>query len=107
MLPSIVSQLVVILKDSALAYNITYLELLRQGQNLATYKGNLIPTLMVLAVIYIIINWALTRLARALESRMRSSKRGIRPGPLNAGTNPALALEEERQEEAAAASEPR
>ncbi len=102
MLPSIVSQLVVILKDSALAYNIAYLELLRQGQNLAVYKGNLIPTLIVLAAIYIVINWALTRLARALESRLRTGKRGIKPGPLNAGVNPALAAEEERQEEAAA-----
>jgi glutamate transport system permease protein len=102
MLPSIVSQLVVILKDSALAYNIAYLELLRQGQNLAVYKGNLIPTLIVLAAIYIVINWALTRLARALEARLRTGKRGIKPGPLNAGVNPALAAEEERQEEAAA-----
>lgn len=101
MMPSIVSQLVVILKDSALAYNITYLELLRQGQNLATYKGNLIPTLIVLAVIYIIINWLLTRLARVLESRMRHSRRGIRPGPLNPGADPALAAEEELQEQAA------
>lgn len=75
MLPSIVSQLVVILKDSALAYNIAYLELLRQGQNLAVYKGNLIPTLMVLAVIYIVINWALTRVARALEARLRTGRR--------------------------------
>ena len=56
MLPSIVSQLVVILKDSALGYNIAYLELLRQGQNLAVYEGNLIPTLIVLAVIYIVMN---------------------------------------------------
>jgi glutamate transport system permease protein len=104
MLPSIVSQLVVILKDSALAYNITYLELLRQGQNLATFKGNLIPTLIVLAVIYIVINWALTRAARALEARMRSGKRGIRPGPLNVGADPALAVEEERQEEEEAAA---
>ncbi|MET1003996.1 MAG: amino acid ABC transporter permease [Propionibacteriaceae bacterium] len=102
MLPSIVSQLVVILKDSALAYNVAYLELLRQGQNLAVYKGNLIPTLIVLAAIYIVINWGLTRLARALEARLRTGKRGIKPGPLNAGVNPALAAEEERQEETAA-----
>jgi glutamate transport system permease protein len=102
MLPSIVSQLVVILKDSALAYNITYLELLRQGQNLATFKGNLIPTLMVLAVIYIIINWALTRVARALEGRLRRGKRGIRTGPLVVGAEPALTTETELQQEAAA-----
>ncbi|GAA3699411.1 amino acid ABC transporter permease [Microlunatus aurantiacus] len=107
MLPSIVSQLVVILKDSALAYNIAYLELLRQGQNLAVFKGNLIPTLIVLAGIYIVINWALTRVARALESRLRSGKRGIKPGPLDPGTNPALAAEEARQEEAAETTGPR
>ena len=96
MLPSIVSQLVVILKDSALAYNVAYLELLRQGQNLAVYKGNLIPTLIVLAAIYILINWALTRLARALEARLRSGKRGIKPGPIELGPDPALTAEEER-----------
>jgi glutamate transport system permease protein len=106
MLPSIVSQLVVILKDSALAYAITYLELLRAGQNLAVYRGNLIPTLIVLAVIYIVMNWALTRVARALEARLRTGRRGVRPGPLEAGPNPALAVEEERQEEAAATSRP-
>ena len=78
----------VILKDSALAYNIAYLELLRQGQNLAVYKGNLIPTLIVLAAIYILINWALTRLARALEARLRSGKRGIKPGPVDAWPRP-------------------
>ena len=101
MLPSIVSQLVVILKDSALAYAITYLELLRAGQNLAVYRGNLIPTFIVLAAIYIVINWALTRVARALEASLRTGRRGIKPGPLNVGADPALAAEEERQEAAA------
>ncbi|MDN5761432.1 MAG: amino acid ABC transporter permease [Microlunatus sp.] len=105
MLPSIVSQLVVILKDSALAYAVTYLELLRQGTNLAVYRGNLIPTLIVLAVIYIIINWALTRLARALEGRMRHGKRGIRPGPTDVGPDPALAVQEEDEKQAAASSD--
>lgn len=88
MLPSIVSQLVVILKDSALAYNITYLELLRQGQNLAIYKGNLIPTLMVLAVMYILINWSLTRVARWLENRLRTGSRGIKTMPMSVGLTP-------------------
>jgi glutamate transport system permease protein len=81
MLPSIISQLVVILKDSALGYNIVYLELLRQGQNLATYRGNLIPTLIVLAAIYIIINFGLTKVASLVERRLREGKRGIKAGP--------------------------
>ncbi len=79
MLPSIISQLVVILKDSALGYNIAYLELLRQGQNLATFKGNLIPTLIVLALIYIAINYGLTRIASRVEKRLREGKRRITP----------------------------
>jgi glutamate transport system permease protein len=81
MLPSIISQLVVILKDSALGYNIVYLELLRQGQNLATYRGNLIPTLLVLAAIYIVINYALTKVASLVERRLRQGKRGVKTGP--------------------------
>jgi len=79
MLPSIISQLVVILKDSALGYNIAYLELLRQCQNLATFKGNLIPTLIVLALIYIAINYGLTRIASRVERRLREGKRRIKP----------------------------
>jgi glutamate transport system permease protein len=79
MLPSIISQLVVILKDSALGYNIAYLELLRQGQNLATFKGNLIPTLIVLALIYIAINYGLTKIASGVERRLREGKRRITP----------------------------
>ncbi|MET8831330.1 amino acid ABC transporter permease [Streptomyces sp. NPDC004610] len=77
MLPSIISQLVVTLKDSALAYNVAYLELLRQGQNLATFKGNLIPTLIVLAALYIVINHALTTLAGAVERRLRKGRRTV------------------------------
>ncbi len=91
MLPSIISQLVVILKDSALGYAINYLELLRAGQNLATFRGNLIPTLIVLAAIYIVINYGLTKLASAVEQRLRTGKRGIRarpPDPLETGGGP-------------------
>ena len=76
MLPSIVSQLVVILKDSALGFWINYAELIRAGQNLASGQANLIPTLIVLAAMFIAINYALTRAAGALEQRLRRSARG-------------------------------
>ena len=39
MLPSIISQLVVILKDSALGYNIAYLELLRRDRTSPRSRG--------------------------------------------------------------------
>ena len=60
MLPSIISQLVVILKDSALGFLILYEELIRSGQTLASSKGNLIPTFFVIAVIFIVVNYTLT-----------------------------------------------
>lgn len=88
MLPSIISQLVVVLKDSALGYNIVYLELLREGGNLATFRGNLIPTLIVLAVMYIVMNYALTRVASAVEQRLRRARGSAAvaaPDPLGGG----------------------
>jgi len=90
MLPSLVSQLVVILKDSALGFWINYAELIRAGQNLSTSKGNLIPTLIVLATIFIVINYALTRVARWLETRLRSRKGGTATTPADPLMNPAL-----------------
>jgi glutamate transport system permease protein len=76
MLPSIVSQLVVILKDSALGFLILYPELVRSGQTLASLEGNLIPTFIVVAAIFIIINYGLTRLAHYLERRLQTRPRG-------------------------------
>jgi glutamate transport system permease protein len=82
MLPSLLSQLVVILKDTALGYIIAYSELIRGGQNLSTNYGNLIPTFLVLAAMFILLNYALTAVARVLERRLQRSAKGGRPlGP--------------------------
>ncbi|WP_341719667.1 amino acid ABC transporter permease [Micromonospora sp. FIMYZ51] len=72
MLPIIVSQLVVLLKDTALGYIVAYPELLQRGVNdLAANYGNIIPAAMVMAVIYIIINSLLTWFAGWLDQRSR------------------------------------
>ena len=90
MLPSIVSQLVVILKDSALGFLILYEELTRAGQTLAASQGNLIPTFLVVAVIYIVVNYALTLLARLLERRLQTRGRGAVPQPAEAMMSPEM-----------------
>lgn len=77
MLPSMLSQLVVILKDSALGYMISYNELLRSGTNLGTAFANLIPAMIVLAVMYILINYGLTRAASAVQHRLRRAPQVI------------------------------
>ncbi len=71
MLPVLVSQLVVILKDTALGYNITYLELLKSGDNSVAAFSNMLPVITVVAVLYIIINYSITKVAEHLEHRMK------------------------------------
>jgi len=91
MLPSIVSQLVVVLKDSALGFLILYPELVRSGQTLAASKGNLIPTFIVIAAIFIAINYLLTLLARYLERRLQASRRGPKAPPAEPMLDPDMA----------------
>ncbi len=75
MLPVIVAQLVVLLKDSALGFIVGYTELLRQGRFIGTSYFNVIPSLLVVAVIYIAINFLLGLLATYLERRLSRSPR--------------------------------
>ncbi|WP_433598060.1 amino acid ABC transporter permease [Nocardia sp. CA-135953] len=75
MLPALISQMVVALKDSALGYQITYLEIVRQGSQLGAAERNTVPALMVVAVVMILLNSTLTIVANKLEQRLRSRKR--------------------------------
>lgn len=82
MLPAIVSQLVVILKDTALAGIFIGLEELRRaGAAAASSYKNLVPMYIVIALLYIAMNLALTSLASVLEKRGRR-KRGGRRTPM-------------------------
>ncbi|WCD99927.1 amino acid ABC transporter permease [Streptomyces sp. HUAS 31] len=77
MLPAIVSQLVVIVKDTALGgVMIGFTELLNARQTLAAFYANVIPSFVVVAIIYIVLNFILTSFASWLEKRLRRSKRG-------------------------------
>ncbi|WP_374985519.1 amino acid ABC transporter permease [Streptomyces fradiae] len=77
MLPALVSQLVVIVKDTALGGAILGLsELLFQIRPItANYGANTIATITVVALIYIVVNGALTQLAAWLEGLMRRRKK--------------------------------
>jgi glutamate transport system permease protein len=79
MLPVIVSQLVVLVKDTALGYIIGYTELLQLGVNtLSANFGNVVAAAIVAAIIYIVLNSALTALAGWLERRTRRTGRAPR-----------------------------
>jgi len=70
MLPALISQIVVILKDTSLAAVLgLYTELLRQGNLIALNLDNPIQILSVVAVIFILINYSLSRLATWVDQR--------------------------------------
>ncbi|RZU49646.1 glutamate transport system permease protein [Krasilnikovia cinnamomea] len=76
MLPVIVSQLVVLVKDTALGYIIAYPELLQLGvNNLSANYGNVVQAAIVVAIIFILVNTVLTWLAGWLERRTRRAGR--------------------------------
>ncbi|HZN18880.1 MAG TPA: amino acid ABC transporter permease [Micromonosporaceae bacterium] len=75
MLPVIVSQLVVLLKDTALGYIIAYPELLQRINEVNANFANVVPTALVGAAVFIGINAALTVLAGWLDQR--TSRRGL------------------------------
>ncbi|HEY5881820.1 MAG TPA: ABC transporter permease subunit, partial [Nakamurella sp.] len=77
MLPAVVSQLVVIVKDTALGgILVGYVELRRVAGNSASAYGNLLPTYFVVAIIYILINLALGALSTWLERKLRTRRGG-------------------------------
>jgi glutamate transport system permease protein len=70
MLPAIISQCVIVLKDTALGVIIAYQDLVWQSQNIAEFVNHAIVPLTIAAVIFIAINYALSRLAIWVERRM-------------------------------------
>ncbi|HEY8978304.1 MAG TPA: amino acid ABC transporter permease [Streptomyces sp.] len=76
MLPAIVSQLVVIVKDTALGgVMIGFTELLNSRGTLAANYANPIPSFIVVGAMFIVLNFLLTSFASWLEQRLRRSKR--------------------------------
>lgn len=71
MIPAIVSQLVTLLKDSSLGAAVAFEELLRRGRINGEFFGNMLQSLFIVAVLYIVVNFALSMLARRLEVRQR------------------------------------
>jgi glutamate transport system permease protein len=75
MLPILMAQLVVLLKDTSLGYIVGYFELLRTIKNLSTFFGNyyMFTFWLVGAVIYLVINlavsWLGRRAARAVAAK--------------------------------------
>lgn len=82
MLPTIISQLVVTLKDTSLGFVITYEELLYAGRQMASTilvdgENPYVPVVLVFGAIYVAMCLALSALANWIERRGRRAKTGI------------------------------
>ncbi|WP_404285891.1 amino acid ABC transporter permease [Glutamicibacter arilaitensis] len=83
MLPALIGQFIVILKDSALGYIISFNELLFFARTYSSPNGNVLQALIVAAAIFILINFTLGKIAeivsRRLSSRVKKDKTGGQP----------------------------
>jgi glutamate transport system permease protein len=68
--PSMVAQLVVLLKDTTLGYAVSYPELMKTANNLTAYTNHLIQTFLVIAAVYVVTNILISHFARYLERRV-------------------------------------
>ncbi|WP_433194259.1 amino acid ABC transporter permease [Nocardia sp. CA-107356] len=82
MLPVLVSQMVILLKDTSLGFIVGYAELLRQGRSLVEYYGSQYSMQLYVgvAVMYIATNFAISFLARWLTARQGRGRRS-KSGP--------------------------
>ena len=85
MLPSLISQVVVLLKDTSLGFIIGYAELLRTGRNVVEFLGGAysLPVYVAVSLVYIALNLVLSTIAKRIDRRQgrsRTSPTTVRPG---------------------------
>ncbi|MEV4542599.1 amino acid ABC transporter permease [Micromonospora echinaurantiaca] len=82
MLPALISQLVVVLKDTSLGFIISYEETLNIGKQIIGALDNPIQVYIVIGLIFIVVNYSLSKLAQYVQHRLARGRRsaGTRTG---------------------------
>ncbi len=75
MLPALISQLVVVLKDTSLGFIISYEETLNIGKQIIGALDNPIQVYTVIAVLFIIVNYSLSKLAQYVQHRLSQGRK--------------------------------
>lgn len=70
MTPSLINQLVILLKDSSLLLAIGFAELLYQGQQIYASNFRVAETLLIVGVMYFVVIMALTKLANIVDKKV-------------------------------------
>jgi glutamate transport system permease protein len=72
--PSLVTQLVSLVKDTSLGYIVAFTELLYRGQVLSSFNHLLIQTFVVVTLIYLVFNGTLSSVAARLRTRQTTRR---------------------------------
>jgi His/Glu/Gln/Arg/opine family amino acid ABC transporter permease subunit len=64
--PALVAQLVIVVKDTTFGYVVTYGELMQNARVLVANYHSLVPVYLVVAVLYCLVNYAISRASRRL-----------------------------------------
>jgi glutamate transport system permease protein len=75
MLPALISQLVVVLKDTSLGFIIGYEEILRVTSQIVQILDNQIQMYVVVGVIFILVNYGLSKLAGYIQRRLARGRK--------------------------------
>ena len=67
--PSLITQLVSLMKDTSLGFIVAFTELLYRGQVLSSFNHLLIQTYLVITIIYLLVNGSLSGLASRLQNK--------------------------------------
>ncbi len=67
--PSLITQLVSLMKDTSLGFIVAFTELLYRGQVLSSFNHLLIQTYLVVTIIYLVVNGSLSGLASRLQKK--------------------------------------
>ena len=70
-IPSLIAELVIVLKDTTFAYVVTCADLMQNAKVLISNYDAMLSVYLVVAVIYILINYMLNRLSDRLASRLK------------------------------------
>ena len=81
--PTLVSQMVSILKDTTLGYVVSYPELLNQGKSMGSYTHDFVQSYLVVTAVYVVSTRRCPSWRTALERRQRR-----RPRAVDAGAKP-------------------
>jgi glutamate transport system permease protein len=80
MIPAIISQMVVALKDTSLGYAVAGLGLTRIAKPIYQTFANHVPTILVITAIYVVVNLLLTALAMWVQRRFVGEKKVLEVG---------------------------